>query len=231
MKRNLPLAALALLILSASASAHFVFIVPADDGGHVTVFFSEQLDPDPDVPIDEIAGRTVLVAISAAGRASPLECTRRGNALESAPLPAATAAVGGVTRYGVVQAAHTANKPALLVYYPKAIVRAGSKTGERILSDRAPLEIVPGERDGRPALRVFYNGQPAAGVACAVLQPGQHEAARGTADADGFVPGPFDKPGRVAVWARFIEKKSGELDGRKYDEVRHYATLTLAIEK
>ena len=39
----------------------------------------------------------------------------------------------------------------------------------------------------------------------------------------------IDGTGRFGAWARYFEAKAGELDGKKYEEVRHYPTLVADV--
>src|SRR5581483_5467827 len=96
------LTTLVFLATAATACAHFVYVVPTDDGKRVHVYLSETLSPDSDVDAGELVDRTRLFAVDAAGGRSLLKCSVHDNSLESGPLPAATALVAGVTRYGVI---------------------------------------------------------------------------------------------------------------------------------
>ncbi|MGL6096020.1 MAG: Kelch repeat-containing protein, partial [Fimbriiglobus sp.] len=49
-------------------------------------------------------------------------------------------------------------------------------------------------------------------------------------DTDGNTAG-FAGAGRFAVFAKHTEPKAGEHDGKKYEEVRHYATLVVTAEE
>jgi uncharacterized GH25 family protein len=49
-------------------------------------------------------------------------------------------------------------------------------------------------------------------------------------DKDGYTAA-FEGSGRYAVWLRHVETKAGEHDGKKYEEVRHYATLVVDVAK
>jgi uncharacterized GH25 family protein len=51
-----------------------------------------------------------------------------------------------------------------------------------------------------------------------------------TTDAKGLTP-PIGEAGRYGAWARFTEAKAGEIDGKKYTETRHYATLVFDVAK
>jgi hypothetical protein len=42
-----------------------------------------------------------------------------------------------------------------------------------------------------------------------------------------MIKGRFDKAGKYGARVAFIEPASGELSGKKYVEIRHYATLVV----
>ena len=60
-----------------------------------------------------------------------------------------------------------------------------------------------------------------------MLVPGEPAGQKITADEKGLLPARFDKPGRYGVRVAYFEPSIGELDGHKYEEIRHYATLVL----
>jgi hypothetical protein len=49
-------------------------------------------------------------------------------------------------------------------------------------------------------------------------------------DKDGYTP-PFEGAGRYGVYAKQIEAKEGEHAGKKYSEIRSYATLVCDVAK
>jgi hypothetical protein len=61
-----------------------------------------------------------------------------------------------------------------------------------------------------------------------VLAPGETKGKDVTTDDSGLTP-EFDKPGTYGAQVRTVEAKAGDKDGKKYDEVRHYATLVVTV--
>src|SRR5436853_197943 len=55
------------------------------------------------------------------------------------------------------------------------------------------------------------------------------EPQKRTADKDGTFGHPPVKGGLCGVRARHVEAKQGELDGKKYKEIRHYSTLVIQV--
>jgi uncharacterized GH25 family protein len=215
--------AFVLLALAASpARSHFIWIVPdGANAGLMRVFFSDKLEPDDQVPIEKIAATRLLIR-AGAGKITPLAWKKDEHAYRI-DLPAQQAAVvGGTCRYGVFQRGQA--KPFLLFYYPKVIRGA---VPDPKLGDQLPMEIVP---KGPDQFQVLFDGKPAGNAEVVVLPPDEKEQTQ-TADGQGHFQ--FKTPKRGSCYgirARFIEAKSGQLDGKKYDEIRHYATLVVRIE-
>lgn len=208
-------------LAASAAQAHFVWIVPdGADGTRAKVVFSDSLEPDEAVPIENIA-RTKLLVRDAAGKEAPLAWSKGEHAyLVKVPAPAPLT-VGGVCPYGVVQRGQ--GKPFLLAYYPKLIL--GKAEGTRPW-DKLPLEIVP---RGAGRFQVLFAGKPAADAEVVVLTPAAGNKETLTTDARGEVALKSAAPGLYGLRARHVEAKAGEQDGKKYEEVRHYATLVLCV--
>jgi hypothetical protein len=68
-------------------------------------------------------------------------------------------------------------------------------------------------------------GGPAAGRQVTVLLADGNEG-QVSGGADGRTR-TFDQRGRYGAWARVVEPKAGEHDGKKYGEVRHYPTIVI----
>jgi hypothetical protein len=209
-----------------AAYAHFTYAVPLAEGRQVQVVFSDSLEPDKNVPIDRIV-KTTLFCVDATGKQVPLMWTKGEHAI-LADLPGRDEhVVGGFSDYGFHQSRHTQNKPVWLKYYPKAILGRVSATDRVRLADTVPLEIVPVISGGHITFQAHLQGQPLAGAEFGILVPGESAGRKITADAQGVIPMGFDQPGKYGVRVGYIEPSTGELDGRKYEEIRHYATLVL----
>jgi N-acetylneuraminic acid mutarotase len=130
----------------------------------------------------------------------------------------------GSVEYGVLTKGGA--KPYMLVYHPKAIV--GPINGKPIVAG-TPLELIPVPQGGRVAFQLVAAGKPVAGAEVSVLLPDGKKEKVMTGD-DGRTTG-FAGTGRFAAYAKHNEAKSGEKDDKKYEEVRHYATLVVAVEE
>lgn len=219
--RRFPLSAFAVVATAALASAHFVYLVPAKDGKTVTVVFSDSLEPDENVPIEKVAGLKLTTRVN--GTDTPVECKTGKHELTAALAADAKLAFGTVT-YGLTT---KGDKPSLLVYHPKA-VRAGATEKEATVGEKAVAEVVPVSTGGKTKFRLLAGGKPVVDAEGGVLLPGGKKEKLKT-DKDGYTA-EFAGAGRYAVWLRHTETKSGEADGKKYDEVKHYATLVVDLK-
>lgn len=217
------MAATVLVAAAATASAHMVYVVPSADGKTVVVVFSDSLAPDEKVKMTKVAGLK-LYACSADGKPTACDCKQEDHKF-TADLAAGTKLVFGEATYGLMT---KSEKPTLLVYHPKAVL--GGTTGEKAaLGDKAALEVVPFTAEGKTRFRLLAKGKPVADSEGGVLLPdGKKEKLK--TDKDGYTSA-FEGSGQYAVWLRHVEAKVGEHDGKKYEEVRHYATLVVDVAK
>ncbi len=214
-----PLLALLLAGLTAAAApAHFVFVVPAADGKSATVVFSDSLDPDDGVPLDKLKGLT-LTAVAADGKSAPV-ATTPGEAKLTATFPARPRLVAGTLVYGL---ASKGPKPALLVYHPKAVF--GKADPAALAVPTAEADAVPEWTPAGVRFRLLAKGKPVAGAEGSVLRP-DGEKEKVTTDADGYTK-PFAASGRYGVWLRLTAPTAGDHAGKKYEEVKRYATLVV----
>lgn len=211
------------LFAAAGAHAHFPFVVPDAKGESAKVVFSDALEPDTNVPIEKIAN-TKLTLRDAAGKEAPLEFKKAEGFLAVNVPGAGDRVVYGVTDYGVLQKGDT--KPFKLVYYPKAVIGAPAAAP---LGAGAALDVAAEGTSAKVRFRVLAAGKPVADSEVTVMLPAGGKKAV-TTDKDGYTP-PFEGAGRYGVVAKLIEAKAGEHSGKKFEEVRHYATLVCDVAK
>jgi hypothetical protein len=118
----------------------------------------------------------------------------------------------------------------LLEYHAKNIRGA---TAEEInqagTSKELKLEIVPTLKEREAQFEVLWDGKPLAGVTVTLMIGDEDPKEEKTGD-DGKVTVKLDKGGLVGVLANNLEKdKSGELGGKQYKGVMHYASLTFNV--
>jgi uncharacterized GH25 family protein len=212
------------LFAVAVARAHFPFVVPDAQGQSAKVVFSDSLDPDTNVNIEKI-GNTKLTLRDAAGKESPLEW-KKGDGFYDVNIPGTgDRVVYGITDYGVLQKGD--DKPFKLAYYPKAVIGAANA---KAVGAKLPLEVVAdGGAGGKVRFQVLAAGKPVADSEVTVLGPGKTKKDLKT-DKDGYTTG-LEGAGRYGVHAKHVEVKAGEYAGKKYDEIRSYATLVCDVAK
>jgi len=210
-------------VLAAFAAAHFVYVVPAKDGQTLQVVFSDSLEPDEAVAIEKVTGLKLL-ARDENGQTTTVEHKTDKHSL-TATVPAKSKLLFGTVTYGLMSRKDT--KPALLVYHPKAVM-AGCDAKLATIGDKAAIEIIPITHDGKTAFEVHAAGKPVPEVELSVLLP-NGEKAKWKTDKSGKTEA-IAASGRYAIWTKQTEAKSGEHDGKKYEEIRHYATLVVDVK-
>jgi hypothetical protein len=224
---NRRMAAVAVVALTAApfASAHFPFLVPDGESKGKAVF-SDTLKADKDVPIDRIAN-TKLVVI-ADGKATDLTWTldKSANCYTFEAPGSGARIVVGTTDYGVAQRGES--KPFLLHYYPKAVFGDLPSPEKCTVGDRVPLELIPVADGGKLRFKAVAGGKPFVKTEVTVLIPGEEKGKVVTTDDAGLTPA-FDKKGTYGAQVRQVESKRGEQGGKKYEEMRHYATLVVTF--
>jgi uncharacterized GH25 family protein len=219
------LAAVALLALTAAASAHFPFLVP-DGPSKGKAVFSDNLKPDKDVPVDRLANTKLVVL--ADGKATDLTWVldKAANCYTFEVPGSGSRVVVGTTDYGVLQRGDS--KPFLLHYYPKAIFGDLPVPEQAAAGDKVPLELVPVAAGGKLRFKALAGGKPLAKADVTVLVPGEPKGSTVTTDDNGLTP-EFDKAGAYGAQVRRVEAKAGDREGKKYEEVRQYATLVVTL--
>jgi hypothetical protein len=195
------------------ASAHFIWLAPHE--GDVRMVFSEDTEPDANVPINKIAKTEVHVRTGA----KPLPAPKSAGADHYiVKLPGkGPAEVGAVCEYGVLT---KSADPFLLCYYAKTLVNGATAEGLN-----HPLEIFPvATKPG--TFEVRWQAKPAAGLEVVVDVPGEG-VTKLKSDARGRVKVPMPKSGMLLIRAKHVEAKAGARGEQQFKEVRHYATLTM----
>ena len=127
----------------------------------------------------------------------------------------------GVYRYGKTDV--------LLHYYAKNIeAESKSQVVKLGRAEQQALDIVPSQGERGLIFRVLWNGKPAAGRQVIVRGPGVKENPK--TDRNGTIFFETAKKGRYVLRTSYEQKdKSGEDGGRKYDMIRHHATLLVTL--
>lgn len=209
------------LVATATASAHFIFVVPASDGKSATAIFSENLDPDPQVGIGLIASLK-LTALTADGKPQALTCTKGKESL-AVTCPEGIQALYGQFDFGVMARGNA--PPYLLRYHPKAVLGADSKFSR--LGDRVPVEIVPVVEDSKVKFLLLAKGKPVPMVEMVLILPDGFPEKVTTGD-DGTTKS-FPAKGRYGAWTRYFEDVEGNVGDKAYKQIRHYPSLVVEL--
>lgn len=218
------LSAAVLLAAALTADAHFVFVVPdAKDAGKALVVLSDELAVDDAVTTEKLGGLK-LSARDSSGKTADVALVKEKHSFNATVPGTGPRVVFGSVNYGVMQKGDA--KPFLLAYHPKAVVGATPADGGNV-GTALPAELIPVVGKGKVKFQLVAGGKLVADAEATVLLPGGGSEKAKT-DKDGFTK-EFDKPGRYGAWVRHAEAKAGEHDGKKYEEVRHYATLVVDV--
>jgi hypothetical protein len=207
------------LLMPGVARAHFLWL-ETDRGGKdkvvVRAFLSET--PTPDLP--EFLKTIAKARITADGRT--LSWTKGEDAYlvtVSGPTPAV---VDGVCDLGVMKR----NNASFRLLYTARVQFGPSRPEDGELADLLRLRLT--SRPNQSAIvQVRFRGRPAPGAVVKAF-PESGEPVELKADAEGRLEYAGIAEGRVGLLARWVEKAPGQEDGKAFDEVRYYATLTVA---
>lgn len=219
---------LVVCMFTAPAFAHFPFLVP-DGPSKGKMVFSDNLKPDDKgVPVDKIAG--TKLAVLASGKAAELTTTldKAANCYRFEVQGTGSRIVVGTTDYGVLQRGE--GKPMWLRYYPKAIFGDIPAVDNATAGTIVPLELVPVVDGAKLKFKALAAGKALAKAEVTVVIPGEEKTKVVVTDEAGLTTG-FDKAGTYGAYVRQVETKSGEQGGKKYEEIRNYATLVVAFGK
>ena len=215
---------MSLLVATATlAHAHFVFVVPDSGARSAKVFISEELKPASEVDLSIIAGAKLRL-LDSAGRDVDLPMVKGADAYLVTLSGSDTRVIHGVVDLGFTE--NRGPKPYLLIYYPKSIL-GNPFDAKTILPDGTPVQIVPIGEPGALRLKLLARGKPQVNSEITVILPdgAQRKLKTDGAGQTELLTG----AGRYGAWARFWEPSAGEREGKKYEEVRHYATLVFDV--
>jgi len=211
-----------LCAMSALAHAHMIYVVPQKDG-EALIVFSDSLMTDERIDSAKMA-KTTLFVRDASGKNTPLKLETLEHALKTTIPGSGNRVVYGTTDYGVLAKGDA--KPFMLVYHPKTVV--GSAAEAIAVGAATPVEIDPVVTGKSVRFRVISKGKPLAENEVGVIVPGKDKAEKVATDKDGLTPA-FEVAGQYGVYTKMSETVSGEKDGKKYEEIRHYATLVVTV--
>src|SRR5262249_32013433 len=131
----------------------------------------------------------------------------------------------GVCEYGVL--ARPGEVPFLLRYFPKGLAGKPDELNRFQRRPDAPLEIMATIAGESIELTALGDGEPLSGAVFHAVDRGLAEEEI-TADADGHATWKPSANGTWSVYVKRVTPMSGEQDGKRYDEIRDFATVCLS---
>lgn len=232
MKYRFPLAALVACFLviacCVSAQAHFVWVALSASEGTASLFFGEGPEPSEADLLDRVAQAKVF-ARDSGGKYLPLKLEKKVSGSNGSWIATedgnAWKGLEAVCDYGVLTKRES---PFWLKYYAKYIDRSALKNKVLCQSEKLPLDIIPAQQGDGIALQVTMEGKPVEGAEV-VITDDVYEQQKLTTDAAGKVLLKNPKSTAYSVRAKWVEEKSGENEGKKYESIRHYSTVALDL--
>jgi hypothetical protein len=210
------------LVFAAQAHGHFLFVritPPAEAGRAVEAYFSDVAEAGDPQFIGKIA-HTRLWAQTSPGSFQPVPAHKGADRLR-APLPAARSlVVVGACEYGVL----SRKTPFLLRHFPKAVAGTPEELNRMKPFDKVPLEIVAQVQEDGIRLAALREGKPLPN-AVFFLAGRDKKANQWKAGPDGWITWTPPKPGHYSIYTSHVTPTSGEHKGKKYEEIRDFATL------
>ncbi|MFN0197123.1 MAG: kelch repeat-containing protein [Planctomycetaceae bacterium] len=216
------------IALPQMAMAHFIWLVPQHDSDKtiVNVYFAEEASSDDPELLKRLDGMTLEQLTGGTEPASlPLTLTKESlTGTVSAPAPdslfIAKHDLGVLNRGDAVFR---------LKYYAKT----GPAIGHSAWTDSdtarlLPLDVVPTIEGNVVHVQVRFNGELVKGTEVKASGPGMDDF-EGATDETGHASFTMAMPGLYSIRARQIDATPGELDGKKYETVRHYSTVAVDL--
>lgn len=219
---------LSLAVCTNCANAHFIWVdvVNAENGPEARMYFSEEPAPGGAHLLAKVS-HAKLYANGFQGGRVPLSLTESTDKESETGYLAATVGNAPVcvevdVEYGVFE---RGGAPMLIHYYAKCVSFDSPSELESLKSPgKLRLDMIPRIKDGKAALLVLFDGRPAAGAEVVLLDDDAPQELR--TDEHGLVSLKRPLSGRLAARAVVVDEDgSGEKDGRRYEETRHYCTL------
>jgi hypothetical protein len=204
--------------------AHFLFVrilPPAEGGRAAEVYFSELAEAGDPRFVNKIA-KTELWLQQTPGRFVALKVHKAADRLRAwLPEEGANVVVGRCV-YGVL--ARPRQTPFLLRHFPKALAGSAAELNKMQSYGKLPLEIVATFEDRGVRLTALKDGKPVPKAQFVTVDA--HLAnVQLTADEEGRAMWRPPAAGVYSIYTRDTRKKAGESNGKKYEEIRDFATV------
>lgn len=221
------LAVIGIMLAAGRAEAHFLFVrilPPAEGGRAAEVYFSELAEAGDSRFIDKIAG-TQLWLQKTPGAFEPLTVHKAPDRLRAWLPVAGSVMVVGRCDYGVL--ARPKQTAFLLRHFPKALAGNPDELNRLKPYGRLPLEVVAACQGDEMHFTALKDGKPVPKAEFITVDAKLNNV-KLTADAEGRAKWKPPASGVYAVYTRDTRKEAGEAGGKKYDEIRDFATAAFA---
>jgi len=208
-----------------SAYAHFLFVricPPAESGRVAEVYFSEYASAGDPRFIDKVAGAKFWLQTTP-GEFRPLPLRKLSDRLRAHVPVDGSLMVAGRLDYGVL------NRPSgmfLLRHYSKAVAGDAEQVN-RLAPKNTPLEIVATFEKDAVLLTALLDGKPLPKATISTVDS-DLAGEELTTDDQGRATFKPDHPGLFCVYTSHVNPTSGEHQGKNYDEIREFATLSFS---
>jgi uncharacterized GH25 family protein len=219
-------ATMALAIAPQVAHAHFLWIVAGGQSpdGKVHVYFSESATPDDPDLLDRIVKAKLHQA--APGQLTELALTKGEESLVAVPTGTASKAFFLSHAYGVLTRGEETFQ---LKYHAKCYGSDQPQSWIAVANAEAlPLEITPRLENGKVVFTVLWKNKPLEGAAVTV-GGGGIDKLEGTTDKQGEFAAEMPLGRKYSIRVKHTENEKGEVDGKAFASIRHYATLALQL--
>jgi hypothetical protein len=224
LRRTLLLLAAVWTLQAGPAQGHFLFVrilPPAEGGRAAEVYFSELAEAGDPRFLAKIA-KTELWLQKTPGRFERLPVHRAPDRLRAWVPESGSMVVVGRCVYGVL--ARPRQTPFLLRHFPKALSGTPDELNKMQAYGKLPLEIVATfEADGL-RLAALRDGKPLPRAEFVTVDQSLANV-KLTADEKGRATWKPPAAGVYSVYTRDTRKESGQAGGKKYEEVRDFATV------
>ncbi len=209
---------------AAPTQAHFLFIrilPPAEGGRAAEVYFSELAEAGDPRFLNKIA-QTELWLQQTPGQFRALRVHKAADRLRAWVPEEGTIVVVGQCVYGVL--ARPKQTPFLLRHFPKALAGPPAELNKMQAYGKLPLEIVATFADDGVRLTALKDGKPVPRAQFITVDAQLNNVQR-TADENGKAMWRPPAAGVYSVYTRDTRKEAGEARGKKYEEIRDFATV------
>lgn len=221
-------------LFSSPVQAHFVWVQVLPPAANapasvVQLSFGETPEPGEAHLVNKVQQTKVYPLAAGERAAKPLELAvvkQDDVASWQGPVSAKDlAGIEAVCDYGVLA---KGGAPFWLNYYAKHLTTGWEKQTTTPRGKHLALEIVPTQTAAGLELLVLWNGKQLPNAKVTVDKPDNRSTELTTND-QGVAIFKEGVTGLLAVLASHSESTSGEREGKKYDSIKHYSTLTLPV--